>query len=189
MEVPVVALAARTKRWAVGGRRSHPLVSFSASRWAVTTGRSASTMCNRVTTSVRKLVRHMWSCGAGLGGVGRLRSVQQHNQTCARVHAKGEWSRNNSWRLDCNSLEAEQDVVPIVYNGGQCFTVACFALPGFCRLLVICLDGDDTIFVVVIICLFGVFPFLCPLCDGASENIQELDDVRLPVENCGLRKK
>ena len=30
-EVPVVALAARITRWAVGGRRYHPFVSFSAS--------------------------------------------------------------------------------------------------------------------------------------------------------------
>ena len=42
MEVLVVAFAARMTRWAVGGRRSHPLVSFSAFRWVATTGRSAS---------------------------------------------------------------------------------------------------------------------------------------------------
>ena len=32
MEVPVVVLAARMTRWAVGGRRYHPFVSFSISR-------------------------------------------------------------------------------------------------------------------------------------------------------------
>ena len=79
MEVPVVALVTKMKHWDVGGRRSHHLVSFSASRWKATTGRSDSTVCNRVATSVRTPLRPVWSCGAGLGGVGRLASVQRSN--------------------------------------------------------------------------------------------------------------
>ena len=79
MKVPVVASADRMTRWAVGGIRSHPLVSFSASRWVATAGRIASAVYNRVATSVRMPVRSMWSCGSGLGGVGRLTSIQQQN--------------------------------------------------------------------------------------------------------------
>ena len=75
MEVLMVALAARMKVWAVVGRWSHPLVSFSALRWAETTWISASVVCNLVSTLVRKLVRPMWSCGSGCVGVGRLMSV------------------------------------------------------------------------------------------------------------------
>ena len=75
MEVPVVALAARMTRWAVGGRHSHPFVSFSASQWVETAERSASTVRNRFATLVRTPVRPRGSFGAGLGGVGRLMSV------------------------------------------------------------------------------------------------------------------
>ena len=42
MNVLFVSLDISMTRWVVGGRRYHPLVSFSASRWAATTGRSAS---------------------------------------------------------------------------------------------------------------------------------------------------
>ena len=87
MEDPVVALSARMTRWAVGGRRSHPFVSFSVSCWAATTGRSASAVCNRVAMSVRTPVRPRWSCGAGLRGLGRLTYVQRWNQTRARLSA------------------------------------------------------------------------------------------------------
>ena len=76
MEVPLVALTARMARWDIGGRRSHPLVSSSASRWAATERRSASAVCNLVNTSVKTTVRPMWSCGTGLGSVGRLMFVQ-----------------------------------------------------------------------------------------------------------------
>ena len=91
MEVPVVALATRMTRWAVGGRRSHSFVSFSASRWAATTGRSASAECRRVATLVRMSVRPRWSCGAEVGGFGRFTSVHCWNQTRALVRAKVEW--------------------------------------------------------------------------------------------------
>ena len=81
MEVPVVALAARMTRWAIGGRWSHPFVSFYALSWAATAGRSASAFYNRVATLVRTPMRLRWSCGAGLGGLGRLTFVQRWNQT------------------------------------------------------------------------------------------------------------
>ena len=70
MEVPLVALATRMTRWNVGGRRSHPLVSFSTSRWAATTGQSAFAVCIFVAESVKMHVSPMWSYGAGLGGLG-----------------------------------------------------------------------------------------------------------------------
>ena len=90
MEVPVVELAARMARLAVGGRRSHPFVSFSALRRVETTGRSASAVCNRVATSVRTPVIPRWYCGAGMGGLGRLMSVHCWNQTRARLSARRE---------------------------------------------------------------------------------------------------
>ena len=53
MEVPVVALAARMTRWAVGGRQSHPFVSFFASCLAEATGESALAVISRVAKLVR----------------------------------------------------------------------------------------------------------------------------------------
>ena len=87
MEVPVVVLAARMTRWAVGGRRSQHLVYFYALRWAAATGRNASEVCNRVATLVMTSMIPMWSYGAVLGGVGRLTSIQLWNQTRARLSA------------------------------------------------------------------------------------------------------
>ena len=118
MEVPVVALAASMTRLAVGGRRSHPFVSFSASLWAATTGRSASAVCNRVATLVRTHVRLRWSYEVGVGGLGRLMSVHCWNQTLALVRKKGEWGRKDSRRFDGNGLEEGQDVIAIVCDGG-----------------------------------------------------------------------
>ena len=57
MEVLVVALATRMARLAVGGRRSHPFVSFSALHWAATTRGSALAVCTRFSTLVRAPVR------------------------------------------------------------------------------------------------------------------------------------
>ena len=71
--------AVRMMSWAVGGRRSHPFFPLSISRWAATTGRSASAVCIRVATSVRTSVRPMWSCEAGMGGFGRLTSIHCWN--------------------------------------------------------------------------------------------------------------
>ena len=79
MEVLVVALAARMTIWAIGGRRSHPLVRFFATQCVATMGQSGSAVCNLVATLDRMPVRPMWSCGVGLGGVGRLMSIQQRN--------------------------------------------------------------------------------------------------------------
>ena len=90
MEVPLVALAARITRWAVGGRRSHTLVYFYALRWAAMTGWSASTVRKLVATSVRTPVRPMWSCGSGLGRARRLLSVQRWNQTRVRLSTQRE---------------------------------------------------------------------------------------------------
>ena len=132
MEVPAVALSARMTRWAVGGRESHPLVSFSASRWVATTGWSASVVCNRFATSVRTPVRPMWSCGAGLGVVGRMMYVQRRNQTRARFSARreSESAMNHedltamAWRKVKTLPQSSVMVVNIS-------AVACFALPGF----------------------------------------------------------
>ena len=93
MKVPLVALAARMTRLAVGGRRSYTFVFFFASRWSATTGRSASAVCNRIATSVRMSVRPRWSCGASVGGLGRFRSVHCWNQMRTLVSVKGEWGR------------------------------------------------------------------------------------------------
>ena len=132
MKVPVVALSARMTRWAIGGRRYHHLVWFSASLWAATTGRSASAVCNRVATLVRMPVRPMWSCGAGLGGVGRLTSVQRRNQTRVRLSVWRESGsamisgdlNATSWRKAKTSSQLSAMVVKVS-------AVAWFALPGF----------------------------------------------------------
>ena len=97
MEVLLVALSARIMRWAVGGRWSHPLVYFSASRWAATTAQSASAVCSLVSTLANMPVRPIRPCGDGLGGVGRLVSVHRLNQTCALVHTKREWRYGDLW--------------------------------------------------------------------------------------------
>ena len=91
MEVPLVELSARMMRWAVGGRQSHPLVSFPASRWGATIVRSASTVFSLVAMLVKTPVRSMWYCGAGLVAIVRLVSVHQRNQTRALFHMKREW--------------------------------------------------------------------------------------------------
>ena len=95
LEVPVVALATRMTHLDVGGRRSYPFVSFSALRWSEATGWSTTAVCNWFATSDRTLVRPRWSCGAGVGGLGRLTTVQSWNQTRALVCTKGEWVRED----------------------------------------------------------------------------------------------
>ena len=116
----------------------------------------------------------MWYCRSDLGGKGGLASVQRRNQTRALVRAKGEWNRDDSWRLDCNSLEEVQDADAIVCNGGQRLDGGLICLTWFSCLLVLCLYSDFAVFVVVFVFPAGVFPFLSSLCDGASKNIQEL---------------
>ena len=83
----MVALAARMTRLAVGGRRSHTFVSFSALRWAETTRRRASEVCNQVAALVRTPVRPRWSRGAGVGGLVRFTSVHCWDQMRARFSA------------------------------------------------------------------------------------------------------
>ena len=107
----------------------------------------------------------------------------------AIVRAKGEWIRDDSWRLDCDGLEEGQDVAGIVCDGGQRLGDILICLTWLLRLLVLCLYADFSVFIVVVVFPAGVSLFLCPLCDGASKNIQDLARIRLPVEDCGLREK
>ena len=193
MEAPVVLLSTEMTRWAVCGRQSHPFVSFSDSRWAATTGRSAYAVCNRVTTSVRTPVRPRWSCGAGLGGLGRLTSVHSWNQTRVLVRAKGDWGTDDSRRFYGNGLEEGQDVVAIICDGGQRLGGGRLS-GGLLRLNWFCLcffgvNGDDTIVVIGLVCLSCEILVLRPLHDGSGENLEELARVRLAVEDRGLRQK
>ena len=124
-------------RWAVGGRRSQPFVSFSALRWAVMTGRSASAVCNRVATSVRTPVRPRWSCGVGLGGLGRLTSVQRWNQMRARLSARREsgaaMTQGDLTATACRKAKTSSQSSAMVANvsAAAVSAEACFALPGF----------------------------------------------------------
>ena len=92
-------------------------------------------------------------------------------------------------RLDCDGLEEGQDVVGIVCNGGQRLGCGQLRLTCLRRILVLCLNAAFAVFVIVVVFPAGVSPFLRPLCDGASENIQELARVQLPVEDCSLHKE
>ena len=137
MEVPVMALAARMTRWAVGGRRSHPFVSFSASHWAATMGRSALTVCIRVATSVRTPVRPRWSCGDGVGGLVRFTSVHRWNQKRVRLSAQRESgaARTQGYltATSCRKAKTSSQSSAMVANvsATAVFLEACFALPGF----------------------------------------------------------
>ena len=88
IEVLLVALAARMNRWAVGGRRYHLFVFFSASRSAATTGQSASEFRNLVVALLNTPVRPVWSCGAVLADTGRLLSDHRRNHTHAHLSAQ-----------------------------------------------------------------------------------------------------
>ena len=137
MEVPVVALAARMTRWAVDGRRSHPFVSLSISRWAATAGRSASAVCSRVATSVRTSVRPRWSCGAGVGGFCRFTSVHSCNQTRACLSTRRESGAARTrgyltvaaWRKAKTSLQSS--AMEANFSAAAVLAEACLALPGF----------------------------------------------------------
>ena len=107
----------------------------------------------------------------------------------ALVRAKGEWNCDDSWIFDSNGLEEGQDVVAIVYNGGQCLGGGLLRLNWIRRLCVLGLDGDDAIVVVGLVCLACGFLFLRPIHDGAGEKLQELSCVRLPADDCGLCEK
>ena len=125
----------------------------------------------------------IWYCGAGLGGVVRLISIQRRNQTCALVCAKIEWCHGDSWGLGCDGLEEGQEAVAIVYGGVQRLGSGLICLSFIRRIFVLCLHAAFTFVIVV------VFPFLRPLRDGAIENIQELSCVQLPVAYCSLREE
>ena len=137
-----MVLAARMTRWAVGGKRSHPFVTLSISRWAATTGQEASAVCSQVATLVRTSVRPRWSCGAGVGGFGRFTSVHRWNQTRALFRAKEEWRREKSRGFDCGGLEEGQDVVAIVCNGGQRLGGSRLGGGLLCLTWLLCLGGS-----------------------------------------------
>ena len=92
----------------------------------------------------------------------------------ALVRAKGEWNRDDSWRLGCDGLGEGLDVVAIFCNGGQRLGGGLLCLTCFRCLLVLCLHADFSVFVVSVVFPARGFPFLCPLRDGAIENLQEL---------------
>ena len=77
-------------RWAVGGRQSHSLVKFSALHCAETEGRSSSTVCNLVATSVNTPVRPVRSCRTVLGYMEKLVLFHQQNQTHTHFYAQRE---------------------------------------------------------------------------------------------------
>ena len=178
MEVPVVALAARITRWAVGWRRSHPFVSISISRWAETTGRSASDICSWVATSVRTSVRPRWSCGAGVGGFGRFTSVHCWNQTRACLSAQREngaaRTRGDLTATACRNAKTSSQ---IVCDGGQRLGGGRFG-GGLLRLTwLFRLRGFDHHNAIVVAGLVGTARGIRvrrPLRDGAGENLQEL---------------
>ena len=132
MEVLLVALAARMTRWDVGGRRSHTLVSFYASLCTAMTGRSTSAVCSLVATSVKTPVRTMWSYGDGLGGVGRLVSIQQRNQTRAHFPARREIGAalthddltTTAWRKAKTSLQLSEMMTYV--SAVSCFVFSVF---------------------------------------------------------------
>ena len=122
----------------------------------------------------------------GKGKVGVCRALEPVAR--ALVRAKGEWSRDESFRFDGNGLEEYQDVVAIVCDSGQHIGGSRLCLTWF-RFRVLSLNGDDAIVVVGLVYLVCGVLFLRPLRDGAGENLEELVRVRLAVEDQGLRQK
>ena len=175
MEVPLVALAARMTCWAVGGRRSHPLVSFFASRWAETAGRNASKVCYLVATSFKTLVRPVWSCGTGLGGVGRLVSAHKHNHMRMRLSV---WRESGAvvtggdltataWR----KAKTSPKLSVMVANVSK---LDCLFLPVFVFFFLY-LNASLAFVVVVVVAVFAVvFPLIHSLHKELSEDLQEL---------------
>ena len=88
IKVLLVALDTRMTCCAVGGRRSHPFVSFSASRCAETKGWGTSEFFNLVVILLKTTVRPVCYCWALLDDAGRLISDRRRNQTRAFVRAK-----------------------------------------------------------------------------------------------------
>ena len=116
--------------------------------------------------------------------------VQRWNQMRARLSAqrdsgaaitRGDLTAT-AWRKS-NTLSQLSEMVVNVS------AVACFALPGFANFV------SSASMVMTLSSLLSssaslVFsPSFTPLCDGASENIQELACFQLPVEDRVLREK
>ena len=124
-------------RLAVGRRRSHPFDSFYISRWAATTGQSASAVCSRAATLVRMSVRPRCSYGDGVGAFGRFTSVHRWNQTCARLSARREsgaaTTQGNLKATACSNAKTSSQLYAVVANVSVAAILAeaCFALPGF----------------------------------------------------------
>ena len=120
-------------------------------------------------------------------------SFQRWNQTRALVRTKGEWGRNDSRIFDGNGLEGGEDIFAIVCDGGQRLgggrLGGCLLLLNWLRLCFLGINGDDAIVVIGLVCPACGILVLCPLHDGAGENIEELARVRISVEDCGLRQK
>ena len=76
-------------------------------------------------------------------------------------------------------MEEGQDVLTIVCGGGQHIGSGLIYLTWFRRLLVLCLYAGFAVFVVVVAFPASVFPFLRPLRNGASKNIQGIVRVRI----------
>ena len=131
------------------------------------------------------------------GRLGRLGKVDVYptleQDALALVRAKGEWGHDDSRGFDGNGLEEGQDIVAIVCDGVQRLNggrlgggLLCLKWIRFCFIGV---NGDDAIVVIGLVCLACGILFLCPLCDGAGKNLEELARVQLAVEDCGLRQK
>ena len=132
IEVPLVALATRMMRWDVGGRRSHPLVSFYTSRWAATTGRSASVVCSlvcRISQDARETHVVLWGL---LGWHGRLMSVQIRNQTRALFSAQRESGATvTRGKLTDKAYRKAKTLSQLYVMVANVSVVACFVLPIF----------------------------------------------------------
>ena len=111
----------------------------------------------------------------------------------ALFRAKGEWGCEESRIFDGNGLEEGQDVIAIVYDGGQRLGGGRFG-EGLLRLTWICFgflgfNSDNAIVFLGLVCLACGIRVRLPLRDGAGENILELARFQLAVEDCGLRQK
>ena len=74
----------------------------------------------------------MWSCGAGLGGVGRLTSDQRWNQTHARLSAQRESGYEMTYRdLTATAWRKAKTLSQSSVMVANISAAACFALPGF----------------------------------------------------------
>ena len=188
MEVPLVALASRMTRLAVGRRRSHPLISFY--RLALGSIGRAERFCGVQPGLYDGQDARETHVGSQIGRRGEV-DVCPTTEPDARalVRAIREWIRNDLWRLDCDGLKESHDVFVLVCCGGQLLGGGQLCLTCIFRLPVLCIHDAFDVFVVVSVFPAGDFPFLCPLRDGLSENLQNLARVRLPVEYCSLRRE